>query len=71
VRVIATDLTGGEQVGWNATVDLAAADTPLGLDSLADLLERNLPGDVTVAVRTLPLEIVDIDGDTFDAPILD
>jgi len=26
---------------------------------------------VTVAVRTLPLEIVDIDGDTFDAPILD
>jgi uncharacterized hydrophobic protein (TIGR00271 family) len=71
VRVIATDLTGGEQVGWNATVDLAAADTPLGLDGLADLLERNLPGDVTVAVRTLPLEIVDIDGDTFDAPILD
>jgi hypothetical protein len=24
-----------------------------------------------VAVRTLPLEIVDIDGDPFDAPILD
>jgi len=71
VRVIATDLTGSEQAGWNATVDLAAAGTPLGLDRLDDLVQRTLPGDVTVAVRTLPLEIADISADTFDAPTLD
>lgn len=71
VRIIATDLTGGEQVGWNATVDLATADTPLGLDRLAELLKRTLPGDVTVAVRTLPLDIAGITADTFDAPTLD
>ncbi|MGA1572156.1 MAG: hypothetical protein ACO38E_09520, partial [Ilumatobacteraceae bacterium] len=45
--------------GWSVLVDLAAAGQPVGLDALRAVLINALPGNVSVSVRTTPLDVVD------------
>ena len=65
VRVLSTAVSGSSTAGWSVLVDLAAASQPVGLDALRAVLVDALPGNVSVSIRTTPLEVIDQP----DAPI--
>lgn len=59
VRVLSTTVKGSSAAGWSVLVDLAAAGQPVGLDALRTVLVDALPGNVSVSIRTTPLEVID------------
>jgi hypothetical protein len=63
--VLSTAVSGSSTAGWSVLVDLAAAGQPVGLDALRAVLVDALPGNVSVSIRTTPLEVIDQP----DAPI--
>jgi hypothetical protein len=59
VRVLSTTVNGSSTGGWSVLVDLASAGQPVGLDALRTVLINALPGNVSVSVRTTPLDVID------------
>ena len=59
VRVLSTTVNGSSTAGWSVLVDLAAAGQPVGLDALRTVLVDALPGNVSMSIRTTPLEVID------------
>jgi uncharacterized hydrophobic protein (TIGR00271 family) len=66
VRLIATNIAGSD-----VYIDLGAAGTPLGLETLRRIGLEAIEGAERVEVRLLPLELVEIEPDQFETPQLD
>ncbi len=66
VRLIATTIDGSD-----IYIDLGAAGTPLGLDTLRRIGLESIDGAERLEVRLLPLAVAEITPDQFEPPALD